>query len=167
MAGWRPSYKQRCMYCKKNMVLISNYRQKPVCTQCQMKEIDKPITDPKFKALFDISPDLYEKSSFLRNIKDAYLRYGGLSDKQEEVFKKVVDDLSAGRGFGFSKRQDKEKSKEKKDESEENESSKEPVTEVGKAKPKEKAASKVKVKPKEKSKKALKPKKKSKASSHS
>ncbi len=81
------------------MVLITNYRQKPVCTQCQMKEINKPITDPKFKALFDIAPELYEQSSFLRNIKDAYLRYGGLSDKQEEVFKKVVDDLSAGRKF--------------------------------------------------------------------
>ena len=99
MAGWRPSYKQRCIYCKKNMVLITNYRQKPVCTQCQMKEINKPITDPKFKALFDIAPELYEQSSFLRNIKDAYLRYGGLSDKQEEVFKKVADDLGAGRKF--------------------------------------------------------------------
>ena len=93
----RPSYKQRCVLCKKNMVLISQYGQKPFCTECQMKEINKPITDPVFKELFDIKPELYEQSSFLRNIKQAYLRYGSLTEKQVETFKKVAGEFGGGK----------------------------------------------------------------------
>ncbi len=58
-----------------------------------MRDINKPITEPKFKKLFDIDKNLYEKSSFLRNIKSSYLRFGGLSDKQIEMFKKVAAEL--------------------------------------------------------------------------
>ena len=58
-----------------------------------MKEINKPIEDPKFKALFDIDKSLYERSSFLRNIKSNYLRYENLSEKQIETFKKVVEEV--------------------------------------------------------------------------
>ena len=58
-----------------------------------MKEISKPIKDPKFKKLFDIDNSLYEKSGFLRNIKASYLRFQNLSDKQIEMFKKVVDEV--------------------------------------------------------------------------
>ena len=64
------------------MGLISAYRQVPVCVQCKMREIDKPITEKKVKKLFDISKELYEASSFLMGIKSNYLRYGKLSDKQ-------------------------------------------------------------------------------------
>jgi len=81
------------------MALITSYRQKPICVPCQMRVINKPIEDKEFKALFDIKPELYERSSFLRNIKEAYLQYGSLSDKQKEVFVKVVGDLTAGREF--------------------------------------------------------------------
>ena len=64
-----------------------------------MRNIDKQIDDPVFKDLFDIPKELYEQSSFLRSIKDNYLRFSSLSDKQVETFKKVVDDLTTGRSF--------------------------------------------------------------------
>ncbi|MFH1072454.1 MAG: hypothetical protein V1743_03420 [Nanoarchaeota archaeon] len=88
----RPSYKQRCIVCKKNMVIISSFRQQPVCEECLLRDINKPITNPVFKKMFDIDKEFYMKYSFLRNIKDQYLRYGKLSEKQIEIFKKVVAD---------------------------------------------------------------------------
>lgn len=48
------------------------------------------ITDPKMKKLFDIPEKYYKDSMFLRNIKINYLKYGNLTDKQIEAFKKVV-----------------------------------------------------------------------------
>lgn len=91
-----PEYKERCFVCKKEMVLIKSRRQKAVCTKCQFRGIDdKPITDPVFKALFDIDPRLYEESYFLRDIKAKYLRFGNLSEKQIEVFQKVVKEEGA------------------------------------------------------------------------
>ena len=88
-------YKELCMVCKKNKVLITSKRQRPVCMQCQFRGIDKPITDPKFKQLFDIDPKLYEQNYFLRDIKAKYLRFGQLSDKQIEVFERVVKEVSS------------------------------------------------------------------------
>jgi hypothetical protein len=89
-------YKEKCMLCKKAMVLIRSKRQKPICTPCQFKGVDdKPITDPEMKQLFDIDPRLYERSYFLRDIKAKYLRFGNLSEKQLEVFKKVVQEEGA------------------------------------------------------------------------
>jgi len=90
-------YKQRCMLCKKNMVLITSGRQKPICVPCQTRDFDKPITDPVFKKLFDIEPALYEQSSFLRDIKAAYLRFGALTERQVEVFKKVAKEMKRGK----------------------------------------------------------------------
>ena len=58
-----------------------------------MKEIDKPIVDKKFKKMFDIDIKLYEKSSFLRNIKASYLHFGSLSEKQVETFKKTIEEI--------------------------------------------------------------------------
>ena len=89
----RASYKQKCILCKKNHALVTWKNRTPVCTECKMKEISKPIEDPKFKALFDIDKNLYERSSFLRNIKSNYLRYGNLSEKQIETFKKVAEEV--------------------------------------------------------------------------
>ena len=89
-----PAYKQRCMICKKNMVLIKSYRTKPICEACQMKDINAPVTDPKYKKLFDIDVELYKKSDFLRRIKSYYLRFETLSERQIEVFQKVVKDLT-------------------------------------------------------------------------
>ena len=58
-----------------------------------MKKINQPIEDPKYKELFNIPVELYEKSSFLRNIKESYLRFDSLTEKQIETFKKVVKEL--------------------------------------------------------------------------
>ena len=92
--GWRPKYKQLCAICKKSHVLISSRGQFPICTACSMKQISQPIEDKKFKAMFDIDQKLYEQSSFLRSIKYNYLRFGSLSDKQIEIFKKVALELA-------------------------------------------------------------------------
>lgn len=87
-----PKYKQRCALCKKNMVLMYSARQFPICTDCHMKRIAEPIKGKKYDFL-NIPDELYRESSFLRNIKESFLRFGSLSEKQIEVFKKVVGDL--------------------------------------------------------------------------
>lgn len=51
------------------------------------------IKDPEIKKLFDIPEEYYKQSQFLRNIKVSYLRYGNLTEKQIEAFKKVVKDI--------------------------------------------------------------------------
>ena len=79
--------------CKDNMVIMYSHRQFPICVVCHMKQIDKPIEDPKMKKFFNIPKKLYEQSNFLRNIKQAYLRFGNLSEKQVDAFKKTVKDL--------------------------------------------------------------------------
>ncbi len=91
------SYKQKCIVCRKNYAMVTFKDRTPVCTECRMRDINKPITEPKFKKLFDIDKALYEQSSFLRNIKSSYLRFGGLSDKQIEIFKKVAKELKSGK----------------------------------------------------------------------
>ncbi len=58
-----------------------------------MKQINQPVTDPKYKKLLDIPEQLYQQSSFLRNIKQSYLRFGSLTEKQIDAFKKTVKDL--------------------------------------------------------------------------
>lgn len=94
--AWRPKYKQLCAICRKNHVLIITRNQFPICTSCSMRQISKPIEDEKFKKLFDIDEKLYEESSFLRSIKSNYLRFGSLSEKQVEVFKRVAEELKSG-----------------------------------------------------------------------
>lgn len=90
-------FKQKCAICKNNMVEMFSARQFPICSPCQMKRINQEITDPKFKKFFDIGQDLYEKSSFLRNIKEAYLRYGSLTERQTVAFLKAVEDVKKPR----------------------------------------------------------------------
>ena len=46
------------------------------------------------KKLFDIPESFYKENSFLRDIKINYLRFGNLSEKQIEAFKKVVNDMN-------------------------------------------------------------------------
>ncbi|MAG15445.1 hypothetical protein CMO88_00115 [Candidatus Woesearchaeota archaeon] len=89
----RASYKQKCIVCRKNHALVTWKNRVPVCVECKMREINKPIKDKKFKKMFDIDNALYEKSGFLRNIKSSYLRFGELSEKQIEMFKKVVEEV--------------------------------------------------------------------------
>jgi hypothetical protein len=87
----RPTYKQRCIMCKKEMVLINYKNQKPICYNCQKKDLVGEIKDPAMKKLFRIPEALFKDSSFLRSIKINYLRYGSLTDKQIAAFKKVVE----------------------------------------------------------------------------
>jgi len=50
------------------------------------------VKDKKFSFL-NIPDELYRESSFLRNIKESFQRFDSLSEKQIEVFNKVVNDL--------------------------------------------------------------------------
>jgi len=87
-------YKQKCMLCRKNYV-VTNWKERfPKCYECQRKELNGEIDDPKMKKFFDIPEELYKQNAFLRSIKVNYLTYGNLSEKQIEAFKKVVKDLT-------------------------------------------------------------------------
>lgn len=96
MAFNRVSYKQTCILCRKNKVLISSYKQKPICSECGTREF-KEVTEEPFKTLFAIPPELYSESSFLRSIRSNYHRYGSLSEKQVEVFKRVAKEMQENR----------------------------------------------------------------------
>ena len=86
-------FKQLCMKCKKNMVIVTAKTRFTVCYNCQKEELHGEIKNPKMKAMFDIPEEFYKESLFLRSIKINYLKFGKLSDKQIEWFKKVVEDM--------------------------------------------------------------------------
>ncbi|PIN79675.1 hypothetical protein COV16_02880 [Candidatus Woesearchaeota archaeon CG10_big_fil_rev_8_21_14_0_10_34_8] len=86
-------YKKKCIRCKKNYVPATNRTRYVVCYECQKNDLKGEIKDPKMKKLLNISEELYQQSSFLRNIKVNYLRYGSLTEKQIQVFKDVVKKL--------------------------------------------------------------------------
>ena len=86
-------YKQLCVRCKKNYVLVT-YRQKfPLCYDCQKNELKGEIKNKKFKKMFDIPEEFYKENLFLRSIKINYLRYGKLTEKQIAAFKKTVKNM--------------------------------------------------------------------------
>ncbi|MBT3304172.1 hypothetical protein HN592_04595 [Candidatus Woesearchaeota archaeon] len=87
-------YKQKCTRCRKNYVLVKSWKDRyPVCYDCDKKEMDTEITDPKMKRMFNIPEELYKKSKFLRSIKINHIRYGELTPNQIKTFKKTVKDL--------------------------------------------------------------------------
>lgn len=86
-------FKQLCQKCRKNMVLVTSKTKFAICYECQKEELQGEIKDPKMKKMFDIPEEFYKESLFLRNIKSNYLRFGKLSEKQIEWFKKVADDM--------------------------------------------------------------------------
>ena len=88
-----PRYKQLCFRCKKNYVSIISRQRFAMCYECQKNELNGEIKDKKMKKFFNIPEELYKESAFLRDIKVNYLRYGSLSEKQVEAFKKVVKKL--------------------------------------------------------------------------
>ncbi len=87
------NYKQLCSRCRKNYVVVSYRDRYPVCYDCQKSQLDKEIKDPAMKRLFSIPEELYQQSTFLRNIKIAYLSYGRLTEKQVEAFRKAVQKM--------------------------------------------------------------------------
>ena len=135
----RPKYKQLCAICRKSHVLISSGNQFPICTACSMRQIDKPIEDVTFKKLFDIDQKLYESSSFLRSIKSNYIRFGSLSEKQIETFKKVAAELKGGALKGESAATKMPAPSElEKEEIKTHEAKKKPAKQAGRAKAKSK-----------------------------
>ena len=86
-------YKSKCISCKKNYVLMTYKQRYPICYDCQKKELEGKIKDPKMKRLFNIPEEFYKQNSFLRSIKINYLKYGELSKKQIDTFKEVVKKL--------------------------------------------------------------------------
>ena len=75
------------------MILMTSRNQFPICYDCEKAELQGEITNPKMKEMFDIPEEFYKTNSFLRSIKKNYLRFGNLSEKQIEIFKKVVNDM--------------------------------------------------------------------------
>ena len=87
------SYKQLCLACKKTMVLVTSRSRHAVCYECQKPELKGKIKDPSMKKMFNIPEEMYKQNSFLRSVKINYLKFGSLSEKQVEYFKKTVDEL--------------------------------------------------------------------------
>ena len=65
--------------------------------ECQKKEMEGEIKDPKMKKMFDIPDEFYKVNSFLRDIKINYMRYENLSERQIEAFKNTVKDMKKAR----------------------------------------------------------------------
>ena len=83
------NFKHLCKRCRKNYVVVGYRDRYPLCYDCQKSALQGEIKG-KFKKLFDIPEELYKENLFLRNIKIYYLKYGELSDKQVEAFKKTI-----------------------------------------------------------------------------
>ena len=86
-------FKQKCMRCRKNYVLVSHKTRFTICYDCQKPEMEGRITNPKMKKMFNIPEELYRQSSFLRSIKVNYLLYRNLTETQIKAFKKAVKDM--------------------------------------------------------------------------
>ncbi len=86
-------YKQKCSRCKKNYVIVTWKNKYPLCYDCQKGEMVGEVTDLALKKLLNIPEEFYRENSFLRSIKINALRYGSLSEKQIEYFKKSVDKM--------------------------------------------------------------------------
>jgi len=83
-------YKQLCSRCKNKYIPATWKQRYVVCYECMEKDLKGEIKDPKMKRMFKIPEDFYKENLFLRDIKANYLRFGKLSEKQIEAFKKVV-----------------------------------------------------------------------------
>lgn len=86
-------YKQKCFRCRKNYVATTWKERFPVCYECSKKELEGKIKDPAMKKFFNIPEQFYMENAFLRDIKIKYLKFGNLTEKQVDAFKKVVKQL--------------------------------------------------------------------------
>lgn len=113
----RPKFKQKCKICHQEWVVV-HYREFPICVKCHLRQIfSEEVTEKKYGFL-NISKELYEKSRFLRNIRQAYLMYKNLTEKQVKAFKKTVKEMKGGKGKSDeekerSEKEDGERGKEK------------------------------------------------------
>ncbi len=106
-----PAYKELCRKCRKQYALVVSRYQWPLCKECEMKELNQEIENPKMKKFFDISQEYYEQSQFLRSIKRNYIKFDRLTDKQKEAFKKTVNEFKKG----IAREQLKNKNEQKKE----------------------------------------------------
>lgn len=83
-------YKEKCYRCKKNWVIATWRSRGQVCYECQKDELKGEIKDPKMKKFFTLPEQFYKDNGFLRSIKINYIRYGNLTEKQIDAFKKSV-----------------------------------------------------------------------------
>jgi len=89
-------YKEKCKLCKEAWVLVIP-RKYTVCEPCQMKQIfSEEITKKKYLFL-NLPKETFKKSSFLRDIRRAYIFYKDLSDDQIKAFKKTAAELKKKR----------------------------------------------------------------------
>ena len=86
-------FKQKCSRCRKNWVIATYRTPYVVCYECQKSQLEGEITDQQIKKLLDIPEEYYKENSFLRSIKINALRYGKLSEKQIECFKKSAEKM--------------------------------------------------------------------------
>ena len=89
----RIEYKQKCVKCKKNFVIVTQRTPYPTCNECEKHHLEKKITDPAMKKFFDIPAEFYEKNQFLKNIKISYAKYESLTEKQRAAFEKTVAEM--------------------------------------------------------------------------
>jgi len=88
------SYKQRCSLCRKGWALVTSGRQRfAICSDCEMKVVQLKVEDEEYVKLFDLPLDWYRENSFLRSVRYQYGRFGGVTDKQVEAFKKTVKEM--------------------------------------------------------------------------
>ena len=90
-------FKQKCKICHEDWVVV-RHREFPICIKCHMKQIFAEEVKAKKYLFLNLTKKTYEKSRFLRNIRQSYLMYKSLSKKQIDAFKKTVDDLKKGKG---------------------------------------------------------------------
>jgi hypothetical protein len=91
-------YKQKCARCKKNYVIATWRQRYTLCYNCQKGELQGEVKDPKIKKLFDIPEKYYRENAFLRDVKINYLRYGKLSEKQVDAFRKATERMKKESG---------------------------------------------------------------------
>ncbi len=105
------TYQQKCIRCRKNWVTVSRNQRYPVCYECEKAELGGVIKDPKMKRMFNLPLEFYKKSGFLRDIKINYIKYGKLTEKQVDAFKKTVKRMKEnerdkkGKGHSCNNRQ--------------------------------------------------------------
>ncbi len=85
------------MRCRKKYVLVTARQRYAICYDCQKADLEGEIKDPEMKKMFKIPADFYKTNSFLRSIKINYLRYGNLTERQIDAFKKTVKKMKEER----------------------------------------------------------------------
>ena len=77
----RPQFKTKCGVCKKEWIIVTS-RDFPICVTCHLKQIfSEEVTDREYDFL-NIDKTVYSQSKFLRSIRQNYLMYKTLSEKQ-------------------------------------------------------------------------------------